>query len=194
MNLGCKLSRASVTDSVTIQIKPSIPKSYNTPAQLGVQDQGSTNKCVAYSLYEILHYRGRLTNIKPRVSVDDIYSCREEKGDNGMNVKEGLKYLKSKGQIKTFGKLTSVNFIPTSLIANGPAVIVLPAYDNSGVEQFWVGSGTPLGYHAVALVGYRPGSFIIKNSWGTSYAQRGYAELPISDAEKYIKEIWIIIN
>lgn len=47
----------------------------------------------------------------------------------------------------------------------------------NGVIPDWQPDGT--GGHAVTIVGYRPGpagrQFLIKNSWGSSWAERGYA-------------------
>ena len=43
---------------------------------------------------------------------------------------------------------------------------------------------TTRGGHCVALVGYRKDSFIVRNSWGTGWGDKGfaYASLPYAQA------------
>ena len=48
-----------------------------------------------------------------------------------------------------------------------------------------------MGYHAIAIVGYDKNGFIIRNSWGKSYADGGYTYIP-EDEMNYFVELWTI--
>jgi hypothetical protein len=49
---------------------------------------------------------------------------------------------------------------------------------------------TARGGHAVALVGYRPGRFIVRNSWGTGWGDRGFAYASSEYAEQAFTEAY----
>lgn len=56
-----------------------------------------------------------------------------------------------------------------------------------------------LGAHAVALVGYDDddsgaghAGFLVRNSWGDAWADRGYAWLPYSYVQKLGREAWLV--
>lgn len=191
MKYSCLLSPLLPEDELQTPIRGSRPNSYRTPSQLPVQDQGSESTCVPRTLMELLHYWGRLRNRKPQVTVDEIYSCRQDLSAEGMTAKEALNFLKEKNEIQLYGRLTTVDLLYSSILVNGPSLLVLPVYNDS--TQFWKGGSSLLGYHAVACVGWDTRDLIIKNTWGTSYGRAGFANLPISDSN-LIKEIWTIIN
>jgi len=49
---------------------------------------------------------------------------------------------------------------------------------------------TRRGGHAVAIVGYRPGRFIVRNSWGTSWGDKGYAYASLAYAQDAFTEAY----
>jgi C1A family cysteine protease len=77
---------------------------------------------------------------------------------------------------------------------NGPCVGGLPVYDDAAWE-FWKkkNGDSFLGGHAVSIVGYNEKGFIIRNSWGRSYAEKGYVLLPYDDILSFT-ELWTIID
>lgn len=50
----------------------------------------------------------------------------------------------------------------------------------------------PRGGHAVIAVGYDPGAFLIRNSWGSTWAIGGYAWLANEYVERHVRGTWII--
>jgi len=46
------------------------------------------------------------------------------------------------------------------------------------------------GGHAVAIVGYRPGRFIVRNSWGTSWGDKGYGYASLAYAQEAFDEAY----
>jgi Papain family cysteine protease len=84
----------------------------------------------------------------------------------------------------------------TWLATNGPILTRLDvdatwdaASDNAGVLDEYKAS-TARGGHAVAIVGYRPGEFIVRNSWGTGWGDRGFAYASDSYAENAFTEAY----
>jgi len=49
---------------------------------------------------------------------------------------------------------------------------------------------TAAGGHAVAIVGYRSNSFIVRNSWGTSWGDKGYAYASLAYAQDAFTEAY----
>jgi hypothetical protein len=49
---------------------------------------------------------------------------------------------------------------------------------------------TKRGGHAVALVGYRPDRFIVRNSWGTDWGDRGFAYASLAYAQEAFTEAY----
>ena len=49
---------------------------------------------------------------------------------------------------------------------------------------------TQQGGHAVAVVGYRPGRFIIRNSWGTNWGDKGFAYASLAYAQDAFTEAY----
>jgi C1A family cysteine protease len=49
------------------------------------------------------------------------------------------------------------------------------------------------GGHAVALVGYTPTSFIVRNSWGTGWGDKGYAYASLEYTNNAFKEVYGVI-
>lgn len=52
---------------------------------------------------------------------------------------------------------------------------------------------TAAGGHAVALVGYRRGSFIVRNSWGTGWGDRGFAYASDEYAQEAFTEAYGVV-
>lgn len=78
-------------------------------------------------------------------------------------------------RIQSYARITTLDGLKTSLVKNGPCLIVLPVYNNT--TQFWYKHSTTekiLGGHAMTIVGYNSDSFIIRNSWGVSWGDNGY--------------------
>ena len=76
---------------------------------------------------------------------------------------------------------------------NGPCVGALPVYN--GEPEFWKErQGDKLqGYHAISIVGYDKEGFIIRNSWGTSFGDKGYTKIKNEDFNE-LMEVWTILG
>lgn len=182
-----------------------IPKKYSYVNFLPpVENQGSTNMCVTYSISAHLDWNFNIdsaTKDSKSINVDkkEIYEARSIPGDNGMTFKEALNFLKKHGvksdkgniKIEAYAMIKTELALKQALLLNGPCIGGLYVKNPIGVE-FWNGNENH-GGHAIAIVGYNEEGFIIRNSWGPSYGASGYAIVKYKDFYK-ILECWTIID
>jgi hypothetical protein len=184
--------------------EPTIPDSYSYRDFLvKVLNQGSEQICVPCTVSSYLNWKENLKdgiNKDNKISLYEIYRSRSNDGE-GMTYKDALNYLRKKGvksnvgriYISEYGRVMSSMMLKYALIMNGPCFGALPVYSER--DRFWEKkNGDYLqGYHAIAIVGYNEEGFIIRNSWGESFADKGYVVLPYDDFNELI-EIWTIIE
>lgn len=199
----------SLITAYTVKYIP--PKSLNLPKKFTyrpylspVTNQGGDPYCIPHSIACWLNWRENLkkgTKFDFHIKYSDIYKAKKTKGGEGMTYQDAFDFLKKKG-VKTdkgIMKISEVGFIPNetmlkaALVANGPCFGALPVYDSES-NEFWKRSGgKPEGYHSVTIVGWDDKGYIIRNSWGVSFADRGYVILPFSDAQNF-RELWTILG
>lgn len=172
-----------------------------------IQDQGKTSKCVAYSGVAIKYFQEqREHNKEYTFEPDYIYERRMNDG-NGMYGRDLFDIMKKYGcarelvykspdsslelidkdaqqfKIINYAKLYDVIDVKTALYNDGPVYMATKCYNNS--KYFWLpedGETTDSG-HATVLCGYddTEGHFIVRNSWGTDWADKGYSYMKYDD-------------
>jgi len=185
---------ASKLDGTELEFKASqqeFPKDYLVKFNAPVVNQGSIGCCVSCAVYEMMTNFDEIRGLKYPYTYNSLYYRRENKSIDGMSPKEAFEMLKSDNLIKNYAKIGSLSVLKSSLIVNGPALIALYVRDDRRPD-FWDGDDK-LGGHAVAVVGFDERSLIIKNSWGKSYGNDGYGNLPYEEFNK-ILEVWTILN
>ena len=181
-----------------------LPKKYTyRPFLSPVTNQGTDPYCIPHSIATWLNWR---ENTKTGIKVDnhiryqDIYRAKKVTGE-GMTYQEAFDFLKKKGvktdkgvmKISQVGYIPNINALKAALIANGPCFGALPVYDPD-CNQFWKRNGSPVqGWHSITIVGWNEEGFIIRNSWGVTYGDKGYMTLPYVDASNF-KELWTILG
>ena len=168
-----------------------------------ILDQGSRPICVPCSVSTYLNWRENLSNGSKSnngIDYEEIYSSKEVEAE-GMTFKEAFTYLRHHGvsskkgnlMIKEYAMVRSLIQLKYALLMNGPCFGALPVYSDR--PDFWNKyQGDRLqGYHAIAIVGYDKEGFIIRNSWGTSFGDKGYTKIPYDEFGK-LMEVWTIIN
>ena len=213
MNYGCKASKIDGTEIIVDDVLDNmdIPSEYSYKMYLpNVYDQGNGQTCVPHSISAFVDWYNGVNGVEKDMSIDWIYDCRENKDEEGMSLKEALKYIRKVGyitkqeyknikkgkspepdKINMYGILKSAFAMQRSLLINGPFVLALPVYD-SNRSDFWNGDNFE-GGHAVACVGYDEYGLIIRNSWGQNWGEAGYCTLPYSQLGK-IYEAWALIK
>lgn len=101
--------------------------------------------------------------------------------------------------VTVYETLYTVDEMTEVLNAKKPVVIALEIFDsflNVTKENPYVpipnGYGYSMGLHALAVVGYSipKKQFLIKNSWGTEWGDKGYAWIPFTYIENFTFERW----
>lgn len=182
-----------------------IPEKYSYKDFLPpVLDQGDKPICVPCSLSAYLNWNENVKDghVKDnRVDYDEIFNARQTLSNDGMSFKDALHYLRHDGvvsesgllKINSYAMIMSGFMLKAAVVMNGPCVGGLPVYNYN--SDFWnkqYGDDF-LGYHAVSIVGYENGEFILRNSWGRTFGKKGYCTMKEEDINKFM-EIWTIIN
>lgn len=206
MTFGFKKSKLDGTEKIYGgELSALLPSEYSYKNFLPkAVNQGSNPICVPCSLSTYVNWKMNLADgVKTDNKMDyfSVYNSKTTDGD-GMSFKEALDYVANSGvktgkgifKIKDYALVKNIAALRKAVVSNGPCVGALPVYD-TGKESFWK-SGTGcrdiLGYHAISIVGYNKKGFILRNSWGSSYGEKGYAILPYDEFGQFV-EIWTII-
>ena len=165
-------------------------------------NQGAESICVPCSISAYINWKENLYDGSRRdnkVDYHEIYNCRTNQGD-GMSFKEAFHFLRHNGvttkignkKINRYAWIEDYSALKFAIITNGPCVGALPVF--SWRDEFWKkqpGDGF-FGYHAIAIIGYNKDGYIIRNSWGEDYGNKGYSVLKYEDLNNLI-EAWTII-
>lgn len=131
--------------------------------------------------------------------LSDIGSCKESTYEYGIIQKpddipkEAFKEA-NRHKIRSFARVNTINGAKQALYNDGPCYIAFPVY-NYGPE-FWKKRHVDdkfLGGHAVTIVGYTKDSFIIRNTWGKKWADKGYTYYKFKDYGSHW-EIWTTVD
>lgn len=98
------------------------------------------------------------------------YGLREPKSVSAQAVEDGARF-----KISGYAQVSTINAAKAALMNSGPILFAFPYYENK-LSQFWRPKrGLKAdGGHAVVGVGWTQQGFIIRNSWGSGYADHGY--------------------
>lgn len=183
----------------------SIPKKYTyRPFLSPITNQGTQPFCVPHSIGNWLNWRESLKTgkkIDNNIKYSDIYYSKKTECGEGMTFNDAFNYLKKKGvksnvgvlKISQFGLIPNVSLLKPAILANGPCFGALPVFDSDS-PTFWKRTRPTIeGWHAITIVGWNEEGYIIRNSWGIGFADRGYVVLPYSDASSF-RELWTILG
>lgn len=185
-------------------IEVELPEKYTFKGYMPpVIDQGEESICVPCTISAYLNWRENLKdgNVRDnKIALYEIYDSRTNDGE-GMSYKEAFKFLKKDGvdskngllKISSYGMVLNFLSLRHAIVMNGPCFGALPVYNMDA--DFWnkKKGDKLLGYHAISIIGYDESGFYIRNSWGSSYANKGYTYIKNEDMDKMI-ELWTIID
>jgi C1A family cysteine protease len=87
----------------------------------------------------------------------------------------------AKYKIHNYHAISTIKDLKIALANYGPCPVGLPVYNTS--STFWKQNSNNLlqGGHCVSVVGYTEDSFIIRNSWGEGWGNKGYSYWPFTE-------------
>ena len=206
MKLGCKPSKLDGTEQIYAQKQNlKIPEAYTyEPYMSPVLNQGSESTCVPCSISAHLNWNHNITAKTNKadndVNIKEIYNVRADKKAEGMTIKEALHYIYKHGvsskaglmKIRKYAMVKSDYMLKQAILMNGPCLAALKVYNFN--FEFWdKHNGEYQGGHCISIIGWNKNGFIIRNSWGSSWGNKGYTLIPYEDFSEMI-EIWTIID
>lgn len=176
------------------KVNPSKPIPEEYRIKMGVRPvltQGNTGSCASVAITDIANYN-MLMKRKPfsKVKFDKLYHLRSDKSIDGMSMREAIEIYDSSFHNITYAKVGSLFAFKVAMLTNGPIAIGLPVRSDYD-DMFWRGNKKQRIGHAVVLEGWGKDGFILKNSWGSDYADNGYVTFPYEDINS-IYECWTI--
>lgn len=98
-------------------------------------------------------------------------------------------------KIKNYARVYDIENLKKALKLNGPCYIAFPVYNANSMRMWFKESESSemQGGHAMTVVGYNEEGFIIRNTWGIHWGDKGYCIYPYSDWGSHW-EIWTTID
>ena len=186
-----------------------------------VRDQGGTSTCAAQTAACMKEWQEPVDGgVLADLSEQFIYNFRTNAPQEGMFGRDVMRILLKYGvstekdfpksrsepcenvevlasarenRISEYARVHSARGLKLALNNSGPCYIAFPMY-NTG-SHFWRQNREtekPSG-HACAVVGYNSEGFIIRNSWGRTWADEGYTVYPYDDFGAHF-EIWSCVD
>lgn len=122
------------------------------------------------------------------------YECVYDLDDPIKEIDDMAYESASRFTIQSYAKVNTIQGLKQSLYEKGPCVIAFPTYHSD--PQFWkpeYDDQIATGGHAVAVVGWTKDGFIIRNSWGEDWGDRGHDIYNFSDFGAHW-EIWTTLD
>lgn len=192
--------------------------SFNCTPLESIRNQGRQGTCAAQSAacmkeWQEMHDYG----FKGHMSPQFIYNNRSNVSTSGMHCRDVMKILSTIGivpessyeygsewkitdsllceagvhRIYGYAQVTTIKGLKAALQKTGPCLVAFPVYNRS--TRMWLGGSSLLGGHAMTVTGYTEEGFIIRNSWGEEWGNKGYCVYPYEDWGAHW-EIWATVD
>jgi len=211
--LNYKLELNDFNENVVILPETDLLESVDhTKHMASVQNQGHCGSCWAFSATGVIEGHHHMkTGQHVKLSEQQLVDCEKgsdgcDGGDpisamkwasHGQTTSSSYPYTAKSGHCKKSGgsvKTTRVNSVKSgsvsalkAAIQNGPTAIVVNAsarsFKNLGSGILNDKSCSPYPNHAIIAVGYGSSYYIVRNSWGTNWASRGYGKVGFADGK-----------
>ena len=156
-------------------------------------DQGQTPACVGFAWAHWLVSSPISQFLNPYGIYELAKHLDEWEGTDydGTSVRAGVKVLRRLGHVAVYKFTVDEAVLRSNLLEIDPVVIGVNWYagmDEPDRHAIIKPTGRLRGGHAVLVVGYIPGFYIIKNSWGFDYGTNGHALISDENMQRLLDE------
>lgn len=198
-NYGFKKSYIDGTelDASRLRLSLNVPDKYILKSIPNIRNQGNRPICVSEVCTDMLIWKSAIHHSQYNYPESKIYDSSPHVSSDGMSPKDAFEYIKKElilpFKINGYAKIGSYEIARRCILGYGPILIALPVYSYN--NEFWKNNygSEYLGGHALGLVGWNEKGFILRNSWGLSYGNKGYINFSYKDFEQYVIECWCLI-
>jgi len=140
-----------------------------------IVDQGKDGNCLASAAAAMREWRlYKESGVKKYFDAKYIYDNRKDSDEiDPRDV--GRIFNMKMASIKTIDELKA------ALYKNGPCIINIQMYNRTSRMWYPIDSKLVIGMHSMCIVGYNKDGFILRNSWGTGWGDKGYCIFPYTD-------------
>lgn len=140
---------------------------------------------ITYSQEQGMYPREALKTLQkigdvPKDNFDHNKEMKEIKDLVDENI-DKLKPIAEKYKIESYARIYTEEEIKKCLLQNTPVPISIPVYNDLDYDLNYIikePEGELKGYHMIIICGYNPYGYIIQNSWGKYWGDKGQAILP----------------
>jgi len=156
-------------------------------------DQGYTPHCVGFAWAHWL----ACSPVSQFLDPDGIYELAQHLDEwegtdyDGTSVRAGAKVLARLGHVTEYQFTTSEEVLRGNVLEVGPVVIGIDWYagmDKPDRDGLIHPTGKWLGGHALLIVGYQPGFYMLKNSWGLKWGVNGHCRIADQDVQELLDD------
>jgi len=121
--------------------------------------------------------------------ITDVGTCSENSCRYGTLNSNSIVETDHQYKIKGYARIRTINTLKIALNVVGPCLITFPVFNHTASMWKQHKEEEILGGHALAVIGYNSSGFILRNSWGKYWENKGHCLYPYSDWG-YHEEIW----
>jgi len=121
--------------------------------------------------------------------ITELGTCPEKTCPYGSSNCNSIVDADRQHKIKGYARIRTMNTLKMALNIVGPCLITFPVFNHTASMWKQHREEENLGGHALAVIGYNAVGFILRNSWGKYWEDKGHCMYPYSDWG-YHEEIW----
>lgn len=145
-----------------------------------VEHQGTSSKCVGSACAALAYELGHSVPSEQIYEQAKLLDRLPGVDYLGTEIEAGVRVLENMG----FGKVRAV--APQEVTQTLQKSCVVFHYPTKLLSGY---NGDPGLYHAMTVVGYASGAFIVRNSWGADWGNEGYFTIPEQEFYKHASSI-----
>ncbi len=114
-------------------------------------------------------------------ATESTYPYGDHKSQKYMNMDDTVKAEAMKWRSRQPNILRTLDSVKSAVANNGPCIMAFTCYNTGRYPWRQSGSQSSLYGHCLTIVGYDTTGFILRNSWGSGWADGGYTHMDFTE-------------